>query len=460
MYGSGIRNLEIVYRAGKENTNADALSRNPMPQTKPESEMVTDVQIASVASMDCSELLQLSPDSVTVPDGDLSVQQAEDPECQLLLEFLLQGKLPEEADDAKRVAAQATQFDVLDGVLCYVGPKGGSQVRKVVPKGLRKILLDSYHGGALSGHFSGPKLLKSVSRHWWWPGMHSDVMNHCKSCLQCTVVNASGRVHQPLLKPIPVQRAFQIMGVDVMELPRTKQGNRYVVVFQDFMTKWPFIFPMPDQKAIRIVRLLVEEVIPITGVPECLLSDRGTNLLSHLMTDVCALLGIKKLNTTSYHPACDGLVERFNRTLKTALRKRVAECGDQWDCYLSGVVWAYRNVPHESTGEKPSFLLYGMDLRSPTEAALFPPTPLTVTDVDDYREELVFSLSTARRTAANSIKAAQSTRNTMMYVLRPISIGSAVGCLYTSLKKRRGSRESCQGPGTARIEWCLCRTQM
>ena len=165
---------------------------------------------------------------------------------------------------------------------------------------------------------------------------------------------------------------------------------------------------MPDQKAIRILRLLVEEVIPITGVPECLLSDRGTNLLSHLMTDVCALLGIKKLNTTSYHPACDGLVERFNRTLKTALRKRAAECGDQWDRYLSGVVWTYRNVPHESTGEKPSFLLYGIDLRSPTEAALFPPTPLTVTDVDDYREELVFSLSTARRTAANSIKAAQS----------------------------------------------------
>ena len=235
VYGSGVRNLEIVYRAGKENSNADALSRNPVPQTTPESEMVTDVQIASVTSMDCSELLQLSPDSVTVPEGDLSLQQAEDPECQVLLDFLLQGKLPEDADEAKKVAAQATQYDVLDRVLCYVGPKAGGQVRKVVPKALRKTLLDGNHGGALSGHFSGPKLLKTVSRHWWWPGMHSDMMNHCKSCLQCTVVNASGRVHKPSLKPIPVQRAFQIMGVDIMELPRTKQGNRYVAVFQDFL---------------------------------------------------------------------------------------------------------------------------------------------------------------------------------------------------------------------------------
>ncbi len=54
----------------------------------------------------------------------------------------------------------------------------------------------------------------------------------------------------------------------------------FAAVFQDFLTKWPFVFAMPDQKAIRLVRLLVEEVIPITGVPESLLSDRGTNLLA------------------------------------------------------------------------------------------------------------------------------------------------------------------------------------
>ena len=225
--------------------------------------------------------------------------------------------------------------------------------------------------------------------------------------LNVQFVNASGRVHQPLLQPIPVQRPFQIVGVDVMELPVTRKGNKYVVVFQDFLTKWPFVFPVPDQKASRLVKLLVEEVVPVVGVPESLLSNRGTNLLSHLMNDVCKLLGIQKINTTAYHPACDGLVERFNRTLKTALRKHAAVCGDQWDKYLSGVIWAYRNVPHDSTCEKPSFLLFGTDLRSPTEAAMLLATPLTLTDVEDYREELVFSLSSARECAVESIRAAQ-----------------------------------------------------
>ena len=105
------------------------------------------------------------------------------------------------------------------------------------------------------------------------------------------------------------------------------------------------------------------------------------------------MLGIKKLNTTSHHPQCNGMIKRFNRTLKTMLRKHV---GVQWDTYLYGVLCAYHNVPHSSTGEKPSFLLYGFDCRHPTEAALLPPKPLGLTDVSDYREQLILSLSSAR----------------------------------------------------------------
>ncbi len=168
------------------------------------------------------------------------------------------------------------------------------------------------------------------------------------------------------------------------------------------------VYPVPNQKAIQIVRLLTEEAIPTFGVQEALLSDRGTNLLSHLMQDVCRLLGVKKLNTTAYHPQCDGMVERFNRTLKTMLRKHADKFGRQWDQYLPGLLWAYRNTPHDSTREKPSFLLFGLDWRSPTEAAILPPTPLQLTDVADYRQELVLSLSSARELSAKNIRTSQT----------------------------------------------------
>ena len=204
-----------------------------------------------------------------------------------------------------------------------------------------------------------------------------------------------------------MSRLFQIVGVDVMELPLTEQGNRYVLVFQDFLSKWPLVFPMPDQKSIWIAQILGQEVVPLFGVPEALLSDRGTNLLSHLMLDICKLLGTKKLNTTAHHPECDGMVERFNRTLKTMLRKHVSKYGKQWDRHLFGVVWAYRNTPHDSTGEKPSFLLFGTDCRTPSEAALLPPHPVEETSVEDYRENVIQTLSTARNLAAKSIQDAQ-----------------------------------------------------
>ena len=237
--------------------------------------------------------------------------------------------------------------------------------------------------------------------------MYSDAEKLAKACPECAVAMGTSRKKRPPLHPIPVLRPFQILGIDVMDLPVTEKGNRHVVVIQDLFTKWPLVFPVPDQKASRVAKLVVEEVVPLFGVPESLLSDRGTNLLPCLVLDVCKMLGITKLNTTAYHPQCDGAVERFNRTLKTILRKHAARFGNQWDTYLPGVLRAYRNTPHTSTGEKPSFLLFGLDCRSPTEAAFLPTADINLTDVCDYREELMLTLSSARELAARNIQRAQ-----------------------------------------------------
>ena len=121
-----------------------------------------------------------------------------------------------------------------------------------------------------------------------------------------------------------------------------------------------------------------------------------------------SLLGIAKLNTTSHHSQCDGMVERLNRTLKNIFQKHAATFWSQWDRYLLGTLWAYRNVPHDATNVKPSFLLMGMDCRMPTEAALFPLQEMEPVEVSDYREEIILSLSTARKLAAESIRTAQA----------------------------------------------------
>ena len=344
-------------------------------------------------------LLEQSPSILDTKDKDLADEQHQDDELQPIIFYLEENKLPEDHKSAQKIISEATLYAMSDGILYYVGKKQTEMPRVVVPRKLRLQILEEYHGGCLAGHFSGNRLYKTLARRWWWQHMYRDAMDHARNCPQCAVVEGTGRKVKPPLFRIPTERPFQIVGVDIMELPVTSKGNRYLIVFQDLFTKWPMAYPVPDQKAERIARLLLENIVPFFGVPEALLSDRGTNLLSCLMKDVCRMLGIKKLNTTVSHPQCDGAVERFNRTLKTMIRKYVVKFGVQWDQYLHGILWAYRNTPHSSTGEKPSYLLFGFDCRFPSEAALLPSTPLNATDVSDYREELVLTLSNARNIA-------------------------------------------------------------
>ena len=98
-------------------------------------------------------------------------------------------------------------------------------------------MLEENHRNLVGGHFSADKLYRSLVKHWWWDGMYADVVQFVRSCPECAVSTGGGKKIVPPLHPIPVQRPFQIVGTDIMELPKTTRGNRYVLVFQDYLTK-------------------------------------------------------------------------------------------------------------------------------------------------------------------------------------------------------------------------------
>ena len=156
--------------------------------------------------------------------------------------------------------------------------------------------------------------------------MRADIDSWARACQICASRSVGKPLH-PSLVPLPVGGPFDRVGVDVVQLPTSRKGNKYAVVFIDYLTKWPEVYPTRDQSSLTIARLLVEHIIPQHGVPSQLLSDRGATFLSKIMFELYKLLGIKKVSTTAYHPQTDGLVERYIRTLVDMLSKKVEQSG-------------------------------------------------------------------------------------------------------------------------------------
>ena len=411
--------LDIRYKPGRRNANAEALSRAPADGGQTEADC-PDVVVAAIDGGDEQSEDEL-PEMVRLQEEDVEIQE--------VVRLVGGGLLADEVKKGKKQVSELAQFALIDGVLWYVDSARGGISRLVVPKSMQQKLLEETHSGPYAGHFAAKSLYDKLARRYWWRGMYVDVYKHCRGCLTCASYRGGGRRTKPPLMPIKVGGPFERVGVDILEMPLTMDGNRYVVVFLDYLTKWVEAFAMPDQTSETIARLLVDNVICRHGVPRELLSDRGANLLSELMKGVCSLTGMKKVNTTAAHPQTDGLVENFNKTLRAMLAKHGKTLGSNWDVHLQQLLFAYRTKPHMSTGESPFYLLFGRDARLPTETALETlPSPYVV-DCEDYCQELTKGLSMAWQTARASVERAQKSQKVQYDKradTRPYSVGGRV----------------------------------
>ena len=140
------------------------------------------------------------------------------------------------------------------------------------------------------------------------------------------------------------------------------------------------------------------------------MSDNGSQFISDCMKEVSRLINIRHIITTPYHPMCNGLVEKFNGTLKAMLRKMCSEQPKQWPRYINAVLFAYREVPQASTGFSPFELLYGRTVRGPiqilkelwTKEVQEEEVKTSYQYVVELRERLDQTLKIAKETLENS----------------------------------------------------------
>jgi transposase InsO family protein len=272
-----------------------------------------------------------------------------------LVRYLGGEEIREEADEWRRELLKKSrrQFE-LHGTTLF--RKGGT--RAVVSEHKLAAILEAGHNHHLSGHMGADNTLYRLQQNTWWPGMEETIRKYVRECDICQK-RSRGKQHGESSSSSITPDPFHHIGIDVMgPLPRTLNGNRYVIVAVDYFTKWTEATAVEDADAQTVVKFIHTDIICRHGVPKEITSDRGTEFLNELVTEFERTYRIKHIKTTAYHPQGNGQTERMNQTLKNILSK-ICKTYDTWDNYLESALFAVRTARQVSTKFSPFELLYG-----------------------------------------------------------------------------------------------------
>ncbi|GBN33296.1 Pro-Pol polyprotein, partial [Araneus ventricosus] len=244
---------------------------------------------------------------------------------------------------------------------------GESVAQLVLPKKYRPEVLKLAHCSVFGGHMGARKTIERIRYSFYWVGMSRDIKAFCQQCKDCQLrrrINCKDRVPiTPVARP---ELPFQVVNIDIIgpiDPPSTK-GHRYVLCLVDQHTRWAEALPLTSLTAKATCEALLT-IFMRTGVPNVIASDNGTNFNASLTQEFEKRMGSSPRFSTPLHPESNGLVERFNQTLKKMLHHVILEEPRSWHTKIPFVLWAYREVPNSTTGVAPFQLLYGRKPEGP-----------------------------------------------------------------------------------------------
>jgi len=221
--------------------------------------------------------------------------------------------------------------------------------------------------------------------------MAKDITTWARECVRCQLVKTGKLVKiQPAVIPTPSRR-FSHLHVDLVgPLPVAAQGQKYILTIIDRSTRWVEAVPLADISASSVAEAMVHTWFSRFGLPDTITSDQGVQFTSAVWTALRNLHNIRRSLTTAYHPQANGMVERFHRQLKDALRSLGAAA--DWPAHLPWVLLGLRAAPKEDSGLSAAEMVYGVPLRLPVEPAVA--VEASAADVAAARSSLPDSLPT------------------------------------------------------------------
>ncbi|CAI2727756.1 unnamed protein product [Schistosoma spindalis] len=276
----------------------------------------------------------------------MAAAQANDPVCT-------------EAPQSSSLQCQEVPLATSSGtILCDIST---GLPRPIVPSTYRRLVFDALHG---LSHPGIAATLRLIAARYVWPSMNKDVRMWVKQCLQCQ----RSKVHRHVAAPIGTfatpDARFDHVHTDIVGPLPPSHGYDHMLTCIDRFTRWPEAIPITSITAETIAHRFVERWIALYGCPSTVTTDRGQQFESALFSSLTRLLGTERIRTTAYHPASNGLVERFHRQPKSALR---AHENDNWYETLPLVLLGIRTSLKADIQCSAAELVYGTTLRLPGE---------------------------------------------------------------------------------------------
>jgi hypothetical protein len=278
----------------------------------------------------------------------------------------------------------------------------------------RQELLLQYHDHPIAGHWGVTKTLKLLRANYFWESQKRDVKNHVNTCPACQ--RSKPALHKPYGElgalPTPTRPGQElsmdfITGLPESIRPQSGKPCNAILVLVDRFTKYShYIATTAKLTAAGLAEILFRDIFALYGVPDGIVSDRGSLFTSNFWQSFCYLLKIQRKLSTAYHPQTDGQTERQNQVLEHYLRTYCDTEQSDWASNLTLAQFAYNNAWHSTIDTTPAEALMGYKPVAPGDAPL-PARPirkprdnaaakLRVNEMVAKRTQLVQTLDHAR----------------------------------------------------------------
>ena len=269
---------------------------------------------------------------------------------------------------------------------------------------LRVELMQMHHDDPLAGHYGEAKTLELLLRNYYFPGITSYVKKYVSTCDLCSRSKSPRHLKHGELAPLPVPSSpWKGISCDfVTDLPISKGYDSLFVVI-DRLTKMCHLAPCnKTTSAPEFAKMFLHHVIRLHGIPDSIVSDRGSIFTSQFWNALTKSLDLKKRLSTAFHPQTDGQTEKMNQTVEQYLRIYCNHQQDNWSDLLSLAEFSYNNAQHSSIGCSPFYANYGYNPKFTVDLKKFDKYPVPAA------QDMAQRLKTLHEDLVELIKVAQN----------------------------------------------------